>query len=246
MRDRIIERGRLLSQQEFDSIPPNAAQRIEYDCPDPKLSSEYVSLWLNRSRYGNFRLSDAIRPYNDPLDSQNRARLPIEGYRIGQNTTDFRSSYINLSVSVERIVPTILRLMAPLGDTVYAVVGDHSVSAYDDHITGPVSSAEVRAAIVSHSDLVCNDGFSKFAIFNRDNGQEVQLGSDKSLSVIADNLRPFLRELLGFGLLMEPALRRMTEGPHERFGANDRFSRLQSFKDTLGMEPMSQWPSTSF
>ena len=81
------------------------------------MTADSMTAHLNVKKYGDFILTDAIRP---ALDVPIR---PREGYRIEifrDRANQLRLPMLVAAVSAERLFDTFLGLMEPLGETVHA------------------------------------------------------------------------------------------------------------------------------
>jgi hypothetical protein len=173
-----------------------------------------MSEHLRVSRYGDFELTDAIRP---SLDVQ---VVPREGFRI-DNYRDKRAGLevpaLVAAVSRERLFELFLELLEPLGPVVDLVLETSHESAGTGHrdlyrhfIDTPVLVSQ----FYDFEDLLLNDGCTGLAVVSKDRPMEVQFDEHKLLVVYARNLAPFTRILLQAGLKRDDKLKLITEGEH--------------------------------
>jgi hypothetical protein len=166
------------------------------------------------SRYGDFELTDAIRP------SLAVQVVPREGFRI-DNYRDRRAGLevpaLVAAVSRERLFELFLELLEPLGPVVDLVLETSHESAGTGHrdlyrhfIDMPVLVSQ----FYDFEDLLLNDGCTGLAVVSKDRPMEVQFDEHKLLVVYARNLAPFTRILLQAGVKRDDQLKLITEGEH--------------------------------
>jgi hypothetical protein len=169
---------------------------------------------LRVDRYGDFRLTEAIRP---SLDLQ---VVPREGYRIDV----YRDERAGLSVPVlaaaassEKLFETFLALLEPLGEVVDVVLETSHESRdnthqdlFRQHIDLPV----LMSYLCDCEDLLLNDGCAGVAVIANHAPMEVQFDEHKLLVIYAHDLEPFERILRRKGVGRDDRLKLITEGEH--------------------------------
>lgn len=173
-----------------------------------------ISNHLHVSRYGDFTLTDAVRPAPEvPI-------IPREGFRV-ENYRDKRAGLevpaIAAAVSRERLFDTFLDLLEPLGPVVDVVLETSHQSAgtahkdlYRHHIDLPV----LASSFCEYEDLLLNDGCTGVAVVSKAGPMEVQFDEHKLLIVYARNLAPFTRVLINAGVPRDDRLKLITQGEH--------------------------------
>jgi hypothetical protein len=169
---------------------------------------------LRVDRYGDFLLTDAIRP------APHLPVVPREGFRLDvyrDPNSCVRVPVLAASVSAEKLFDLFLSLLEPLGPQVDVVLetshrtetGTHR-DLLREHIDLPV--------LLSHfydcEDLLLNDGCTGVAIISTTEPIEVQFDEHKLLVVYAQDLEPFAQILLQAGVHNEDGLKLITEGEH--------------------------------
>jgi hypothetical protein len=168
---------------------------------------------LQRDKYGDFVLTEAIRP------SLDLRVIPQEGYRIDTYRDDehnLRVPVLAASVSRERLFDAFLALLQPLTDVVDVVLETSHQSEhrhhdiFREHIDLPV--------LISHfcdfEDLLTHDGCTGVAVISLDEPIEVQFDEHKLLMVYAGDLGPFEKILRGNGLRRKDHMQLITEATH--------------------------------
>ena len=178
------------------------------------VSAEQLTSHLCMDRYGDFRLTDAIRP---SLDLQ---VIPREGFRI-ETFRDFRGGLevpvLAAAVSCERLFDLFLNLLGPLGLAVDVVLetshhtdGTTHKDLYREH----VDLAVLMSYFYDYEDLLLNDGCTGVAVISRNEAMEVQFDEHKLLVVYAHDLEPFERIIRQEGIDRDDRLKLITEGEH--------------------------------
>jgi hypothetical protein len=178
------------------------------------VSSRKLNDHLLVDRYGDFVLTDAIRP---------AAHLPVvprEGFRL-DTYRDARAGLavpvLAASVSREKLFDLFLALLEPLGPAVDVVLetSHHSEGAthrdlFREHIDLPV----LMSHFCDYEDLLLHDGCTGTAVISNAGPMEVQFDEHKLLVVYARDLEPFERILRQFDVPRRDDLKLITEGEH--------------------------------
>ena len=162
---------------------------------------------LQEDRYGDFWLTDAIRP------SLTRQVVPCEGYRIEMyrdTAAGITVPVLAAAVSRERLFDVFLELLEPLGEVVDVVLetshdteGNSHRDLFREHIDLPV----LKSHLCDFEQLLLHDGCTGVAVISKIAPMEVQFDEHKLLVVYARDLQPFE------GILQ--AARRQARRPHE-------------------------------
>jgi hypothetical protein len=169
---------------------------------------------LQVDRYGDFWLTDAIRP------SLDRQVLPRQGFRVDtyrDPRAGLQVPVLAASVSRERLFDVFLDLLEPLGEVVDVVLetshdsdgGSHQ-DLYREHIDLPV----LKSHLCDFEDLLLHDGCTGVAVIANEQPMEVQFDEHKLLVVYARDLRPFRRLLRQQGVAQDNRMKLITEGEH--------------------------------
>ena len=178
------------------------------------MSAENLASHLRIDRYGDFRLTDAIRPSLD-LQVVPREGFRIETYRDPQARLEV--PVLAASVSSERLFDLFLELLEPLGPVVDVVLetshhtdgGSHQ-DLYREVVDLPV----LMSHFCDYEELLMNDGCAGVAVISKSEAMEVQFDEHKLLVVYARDLEPFERILRQAGVDRDDSLKLITEGEH--------------------------------
>ena len=184
---------------------------------------------LRIDRYGDFVLTDAIRP---------AAHLPVvprEGYRLEvYRDADKRVEVPALvaSVSRDKLFSLFLSLLEPLGPVVDVILETSHESQAGQHVDlvrEEIDSPVLMSHLYDFEDLLLNDGCTGIAVISSAGPMEVQFDEHKLLVVYAQDIEPFEEILLQDGLRRMDRMRLLTEGEHlHSTGPNhiDQFDQL--------------------
>jgi hypothetical protein len=169
---------------------------------------------LRVDRYGDFLLTDAIRPaLHVPI--RPRQGFRIDTYRDGRNGLNV--PVLVAAISREQLFEVFLALLSPLSETVDVILetSHHTEGAchkdlFREHIDLPV----LMSYCCDYEDLLLNDGCTGVAVIARGEAMEVQFDEHKLLIVYARDLEPFEQILRDFGISRDDGLRLITEGEH--------------------------------
>jgi hypothetical protein len=169
---------------------------------------------LRVDRYGDYVLTDAIRP---------AAHLPVvprEGYRIDiyrDAQSRLKVPVLAAAISRESLFDLFLALHDPLGPVVDVVLetSHHSTSGghrdlLREHIDLPV----LLSHFCDYEELLLNDGCTGVAVISTSGPMEVQFDEHKLLVVYAHDLSPFEEILQNAGIRRDDRLKLITEGEH--------------------------------
>ncbi len=178
------------------------------------MNADPLAAHLQVARYGDFTLTDAIRP---ALDVPIR---PRQGYRIEvfrDRSNNFRLPTLAASVSAENLFDAFLALLEPLGDVVHVVLESSHGATADwhtdlrrNHIDLPV----LLSHFCDFEDLLLNDGCTGVAVLSARRPVEVQFDEHKLLYVYAPRLKPFKQALRGYGVRRRKAMPLIAEAEH--------------------------------
>ena len=153
------------------------------------LSEEELEAHLGVCRYGDFTLTDAVRP------SYDLKVMPAQGYRhdaYQDEETRTNVPVIMAAASQEITFELFMDLLEPLGSVVDVVLetshhrgGNGHSDLYREHIDMPV----LKSTLWDFEDLLVNDGCSGIAVLNPGIPQEVQFDEHKLLMVYGKNLK---------------------------------------------------------
>lgn len=201
-----------------------------------RLSEEELEAHLGVSRYGDFSLTEAIRP------SYDLQVVPCQGYRHDSYRDDESHTSVPVlmaSVSKEDLFDAFLDVIDPLGSTVDVVLEtSHNrgrqghEDLYREHIDMPV----LKSILLDFEELLMNDGCTGIAVLNPGIPQEVQFDEHKLLIVYGDQLSDFERALGDHSIRCNDQMKFITEAEHVHSSSDQYASEFEELKTRLGMD----------
>jgi hypothetical protein len=165
-------------------------------------------------RYGDFLLTDAIRP------ALHLPVVPREGFRLDVHR-DAKAGLcvpvLAAAVSREKLFDAFLSLIEPLGAMVDVVLetSHHSNgSAHTDLLREHIDLPVLLSHFCDHEDLLLNDGCTGVAVIATTGPMEVQFDEHKLLVVYAHDLEPFEEIIRQAGIPRDDHLTLITEAEH--------------------------------
>ncbi len=164
------------------------------------LSQDQLDAHLRVGRYGDFALTDAVRP------SFGLEVIPREGYRRDvycDPETGNKMPVLAASVSAERLFDVLMDLLDPLGDEVDVVMESSHESepgAHADLYREHIDTVILKSTLYDYEQLLLHDGCTGLAALNPNGPMEVQFDEHKLLFVYANDLEPFEPILIEHGL----------------------------------------------
>ncbi len=201
-----------------------------------RLNEEELEAHLGVARYGNFMLTDAVRP------SYDLQVVPTQGYRhdaYRDEQTRTNVPVLMAAVSAERLFETFMDLLDPLGGVVDVVLetshcGDEQghTDLYREHIDAPV----LKSILWEYEDLLVNDGCTGIAVLNPGIPQEIQFDEHKLLIVYGNRLEDFASIYHDHQVRCDDKLKFITEAEHVHSSSDRYAQQFDEFKTRLGMD----------
>ena len=200
------------------------------------LSEEELEAHLGVSRYGNFALTEAVRP------SYDLQVVPSQGYRHDsyqdeQNRTSV--PVLMVAVSGEHLFDAFMDLLDPLLTELGSdLETSHNRDArghtdlYREHIDVPV----LKSILWEYEDLLLNDGCTGLAVLNPGIPQEIQFDEHKLLIVYGDQLDEFEKILRSRNVPCDDQLKFITEAEHVHSSSDQYAQQCDELKTRLGMD----------
>ena len=190
---------------------------------------------LEVDRYGDFWLTEAIRP---SVDLQ---VVPREGFRLDVYR-DVRAGIevpvLVAAVSRERLFDLFLELLDPLGacvdvvlETSHASEGATHRDLYREQIDLPI----LKSYCCDFEELLLNDGCTGVAVIGTAGPMEVQFDEHKLLVVYARDLEPFEHIVRQAGVPRDDRMKLITEGEHLHSSEPRHVADFEQFCYRLGV-----------
>jgi len=201
-----------------------------------QVNDEQLEAHLAVERYGDFVLTDAVRPSFDLKVT------PQQGYRHDVYHDEESKSNVPVvmaAASREVLFDVFMDLLKPLGSTVDVVLetshdrgGSGHTDLYREHIDMPV----LKSILWDFEDMLLNDGCTGIAVLNPRIPQEVQFDEHKLLIVYGRPLEAFehMFEQRGVGSVSE--MKFITEAEHVHSSSDQYIQQFEQLKTALGMD----------
>lgn len=201
-----------------------------------QLTEEELEAHLGVARYGDFLLTDAVRP------SYDLQVVPCQGYRHDSYRDEENRTSVPVlmaAISHENLFDVFLELIDPLGSVVDVVLEtSHNrdkrghQDLYREHIDAPV----LKSILLEFEDLLLNDGCTGLAVLNPGVPQEIQFDEHKLLIVYGNQLEAFEGVLAQRLVRCEEQMKFITEAEHVH-SSSDHFARqFEELQTRLGMD----------
>lgn len=201
-----------------------------------RVSEDALEAHLEVVRYGDFVLTDAVRP---SFDLQ---VVPTQGYRhdVYHDAENKASVPVLMGAASSRyLFETFLDLLDPLGFEVDVVLetshhrnNKGHTDLYREHIDLPV----LKSILYEYEDLLMNDGCTGIAVLNPSIPQEVQFDEHKLLIVYGDNLGDYEAILQDRSVPCNEKIKFITEAEHVHSSSDHYYGQFEELKMRLGMD----------
>jgi hypothetical protein len=197
------------------------------------VNPDRLAAHLQIDRYGDFTLTDAIRP---------GAAVPIrprQGYRVEvYREAKFRLPMLSAAVSAEKLFDTFLALLEPLGEDVHVVLESSHEGAADGHTDlrrNHIDLPVLASHFCDFEDLLTDDGCTGVAVLANGRPMEVQFDEHKLFHVYAPNLKPFRRALRRLGIRRRKQLPLICEAEHMHHSTADHAEEFRQLCLRVGV-----------
>jgi hypothetical protein len=201
-----------------------------------QLSHEELEAHLGVDRYGDFELSDAVRP-SYHLEVVPSAGFRHDVYRDEENRGNV--PVLMAAVTRERLMESFMALIEKLGDVVDVVLetshGNQQhghTDLYREYIDMPI----LQSTLWDFEDLLTNDGCTGIAVLNPRIPQEVQLDEHKLLIVYGNELAPYEEVFRESGVPCREDMRFITEAEHVHSTCERYLEQFEELQTRLGMD----------
>ena len=186
--------------------------------------------------YGDFRLTDAVRP------SMDLKIAPCQGYRhevYHDEESGKKVPVIMASASREKLFSLFIQLVERLGpavDVVLETSHDHQTNGHVDFYREQIDTPVLVSTLWDYEDLLLNDGCTGIAVLNPNTPQEIQFDEHKLLIMYGSPLEPFEFILENSGVYCDPSMGFITEADHVHTSSEDFRDRFEQLRTHLGID----------
>lgn len=197
--------------------------------------SQRLADHLSVDRYGDFLLTEAIRPaLHVPV-------VPRQGYRLGRfrhPDSGWSIPMLAAAVSREQLFEVFYALVEQLDETVDVILETSHDSINSEHrdlcrhcIDRPV----LLSYLCEFEKLLLNDGCTGVAVIGGQGTTEVQFDEHKLLVVYARDLAPFEGVFRAAGIPRNDRLKLISEGDHLHSTEPDFWNQFEQLCQRIGV-----------
>ena len=200
------------------------------------LSEEDLEAHLNIARYGQFELTDAVRP------SYDLEVVPCTGFRrdvYRDRETGVEIPVLMAAASKETVFDLFIDLLDPLGESVDVVLEtshDRSQGGHDDLYREHIDMPVLKSTLYDFEDLLLNDGCTGVAVLNPQRPLEVQFDEHKLLIMYGKDLYEFESILDDYGISMDSDIKFITEAEHVHSSTEEFTEQFEQLRYRLGID----------
>lgn len=200
------------------------------------LSEDQLEAHMKIARYGDFVLTEAIRP---SFDLQ---VVPMSGYRhdvYKDKETGVDIPVLMASASRDELFDLFLELLDPLGgevDVVLETSHDRQSRGHDDLYREHIDLPVLKSTLCDFEELLLNDGCTGVAVLNPSLPLEVQFDEHKLLIMYGQDLTEFERILDQAGLPLIDDMRFITEAEHVHSSSDELLREFEQMRYRLGLD----------
>ncbi len=201
-----------------------------------ELSEEELETHLCVDRYGDFKLTGAIRP------SYDLKIIPSTGYRHESYFDQETNSHVPVlmaAASEEQLFEVFIDLIEPLGNVVDVVLEtshDRKTRRHDELYREHIDMPVLKSVLYDYEDMLMNDGCSGVAILNPNLPGEVQFDEHKLLIIYGNTLDEYERILQSHEIFENSQMKFITEAEHVHSSCDGYVSKFEELKTVLGMD----------
>jgi hypothetical protein len=201
-----------------------------------RVTEEQLEAHLRIVKYGEFLLTDAIRP------SYDLQVTPVQGYRhesYQDNETGSRVPVLMAAVSRELLFEVFMDMLDPFGnvaDVVLETSHDRGQNGHEDLYREHIDMPVLKSILWDFEELLTHDGCTGIAVMNPSVPREIQFDEHKLLIVYGNDLTRFEAVL---GLHDVPCMEDMqfiTEAEHIHSSCDRYMQQFGKLCVALGMD----------
>ena len=210
---------------------------------EERIHSLELESHLATIKYGNFTLTDAVRPSFDlkiiPEQGYKHDRIKLGTHASRHTGSRWLTPILVVSVSQEQLFDTFLDMLDPLGDTVniiletsHSYAGAHRTGLHRDYIDLPV----LKSFLYDHEELLLNDGCTGISVHSPKNSTEVRFDEHKLIIARAKSLSSFEKILHWHGIPQNETMKLITDAEHVHITRDAYIQHFKTLQVALGMD----------
>jgi len=201
-----------------------------------ELSDDQLETHLKIARYGNFVLTEAVRP------SYDLQVVPRTGYRhdtYSDGESGIAIPVLMASASREQIIDLFVDLLDPLGTDVDVVLetSHHSQGeGHDDYYRESIELPILKSVLYDFEEMLIDDGCTGVAVLNPRMPMEVQFDEHKIFTLYGQDLDMFERVFDDHGVMCSEDIKFITEAEHVHSSTDTFAEQFEQIRYRLGIE----------
>ena len=200
------------------------------------LSEADLESHLRIAKYGDFVLTDAIRPSFD-LQVVPAAGYRHDAYRDKESGIDI--PVMMASASREHLLDLFMDLLDPLGNEVDVVLEtshERTSRGHDDLYREQIDLPVLKSILYDFEDVLLDDGCTGIAVLNPNIPLEVQFDEHKLVIIYGQDLEEFEDVLNTSRIPCDDSMKFITEAEHVHSSSDEFARRFEELKYRLGLE----------
>jgi hypothetical protein len=200
------------------------------------VDEEELETHLRIARYGNFVLTDAVRPSYD-LQVVPQAGFRHDSYK--DSDTGVEIPVVMGAASKAVLLELFLDLLDPMGEVVDVVIETSHECEHGGHrdlVREGIDLPILKSVLYDYEDLLLDDGCTGIAVLNPSIPFEVQFDEHKLLIAYGSNLTEFERIFAEYNVHCHEDIRFITEAEHVHSSTEDFTERFEQLKYDLGID----------
>ncbi len=200
------------------------------------LTEDQLETHLRIARYGNFTLTDAVRPSYD-LQVVPQAGFRHDNYRDEESGIEI--PVLMAAASREVVLDLFFELLDPLGhevDVVLETSHDCEHGGHEDLSREAIDLPVLKSILMDYEDLLVDDGCTGIAVLNPGIPMEVQFDEHKLLIAYGSDLGELEQVFDEFDVPCHEDLRFITEAEHVHSSSEEFIERFEQLKYDLGID----------
>jgi len=203
------------------------------------LSEAQLEAHLDVAQYGDFMLTDAIRPSFD-LQVVPQAGYRHDAYRDAR--TGVKIPVLMASASKEQVFELFLELLDPLGfevDVVIETSHESRSKKHEDLYREAMDLPVLKSKLYDFEEMLLNDGCTGVAVLNPHIPLEVQFDEHKLLIMYGQDLSEFEEILENAGLKCRSGMKFITEAEHVHTSSDEFQRKFEELRYSFGIDEES-------
>jgi hypothetical protein len=219
----------------FQNVFREGTAEVGHASSFERLSEEQLAAHLSVARYGDFLLTEAVRP------SYDLKVTPRQGFRhdFYRDEDGAEAPVLMAAASKEILFELFMEMLDPLGcevDVVLETSHHRQGTGHVDLYREQIDLAVLKSILWDYEDLLVNDGCAGLAVLNPQRPQEVQFDEHKLLIVYGEPLSPFEEILRSHGIKCDENMRFITEAEHVHSSTEQYYRVFEQLQFRLGID----------